>query len=118
MQEANRDLGLASLARIRPLRSELLQFLGGKCGENGRQFDTEERAAFLPVIAKNLSVMFLDDSETDAQAETGALADRLGRIKGIKDTMRLLNARAGVGKQNDHVAAIAHGLDHQDAAFV
>ena len=32
--------------------------------------------------------------------------------------MQLLDAGAGVGKQDDHVAAVAHGFDCKHAAFV
>src|SRR5438874_4807260 len=36
-----------------------------------------------------------------------ALADRLRGVKRIEYAMRLLDAGTGVGKQNDHVAAVA-----------
>jgi len=40
--------------------------------------------------------MFLDDTEADAQAEAGALADRLRRIKRIEHAVRFLDAGSAV----------------------
>ena len=62
--------------------------------------------------------MFLDDSETDAQAEARAFADRLGGVKGIENAVRLLDAWTCVRKQDDHVAAVAHGFNRQHTALM
>src|SRR5215472_10073217 len=100
---SNRGFALARLGWIRPLSSKLLQFLGWQCREHRRQFDAENRAAFLAVVAEDFSAVLLHDSETDAQAEARAFADRLGCVKRIENTMRFLDSRTGVGKQGDHV---------------
>src|SRR5579859_5560158 len=118
MREVSRGSLSARLARIRSLSSELLQFLGWKCCKDRRQFDPENRSALLPVVAKNFPIVFLNNSKTDAQPQACAFADRLGGVKRIENAMRLFNARASIGKQDDHVAAIAHRFDGQHAAFM
>jgi hypothetical protein len=42
----------------------------------------------------HLAVMFLDDSITDGQAETGALANRLGRVERVEDAAQILGRYA------------------------
>src|SRR5262249_26638350 len=84
--------------------------------ENGRQLDTENRPASLTVVAKDFPTMLLHDPVADAQSKSSALSDRLRRVKRVKHAMRLLDAGAGIGEKNYHVAAVPQGLDAQEAA--
>src|SRR4029077_8358897 len=85
--------------------------------EHRRQLHAKNRSALLRVIAKNLSGVFLQDSEADAQAEARAFADRFGSVKRVEHALRVLDARSRVGEQDHDIAAIAYGLDGQHSAL-
>src|ERR1700761_466260 len=87
-------------------------------GEHGRQLNTKHGAACLRVVAQDFASVFLDDTETDAQTETRALPNRFRRVERIENAMRLLDTWTGVGKKNDHAAAIARRLDGKNAALM
>src|SRR5712692_1617246 len=105
------------LLRVKQGASKLHIFCG-EGGQYGRQFHAENSATFLTVVTENLSAMFLDNAEANAQAQTCALADRLRRIERIEDPVRLPDAGAGVREQDYDVAAVAKGLDGQNAALL
>src|SRR5580692_11213610 len=60
--------------------------------------------------------MVLHYAINGAQAQARALADRLGRIKGIEDTMRIFDSRAIVGKLHDHLSRFELGADAEHTA--
>ena len=91
-----------------------MKFPGGSGRQGSRQFNAKNGAAFLAIVTVNFSAVLLDDTEADAEAEAGALADRLGGVERIKDAVRLLDAGAVVGEKNDDVGTIAHGFDGKD----
>src|SRR4029077_5609827 len=91
----------------RSRRGAELQFFRWQDSQNRRQFHAEDRTTFLPVVRENFSTMLLNNAEANAEAQTRALANRLGRIEWIEDALRVLEAGTGVGEQNDHVGAVA-----------
>ena len=91
---------------------------GRKRREYGGKFDTEYGATGLRRCSTDFSGVFLDNSETDAQAQARSLSDRFRCVKRIENAMRLFDARTSVGKKNDDVAAIASRLDGEYAAFM
>src|SRR6476661_7524338 len=80
-------------------------------GKNCRKLHTKNSAALLPVVAEYLSGVLLNDAETNAQPEAGALADRLRGVKRIEHAAGILDARPGVGEKHNHVSAIADIVD-------
>ena len=62
--------------------------------------------------------MFLNDAKADAESKPSTFANRLGGIEWIENAVRLFNSRPGIGKQNRHACAVAHGLDRQRAPAV
>src|SRR5437016_1531940 len=98
-------------------RGAELQFLCRKGCQDRGQLHTEDGSAFLPVVGKNLSAMFLNDAVANAEAQTSAFADRFGRIERVENALRVLEAGTGVGEKDDDVAAIADCFDGEDTAF-
>src|SRR5256714_1770165 len=84
-----------SLLRTRH-NSYLLRLFCGKRRENRRQFHSEHGSALLPVVAKDPSPVLLHDSKANAQAQPRAFADRLGRVKGIKNALGVLDTGSSV----------------------
>jgi hypothetical protein len=82
-----------------------------KCRQHGRKLDTKYRAALLPVVAKNLAGMLLNNPKADAQAQAGALPNWLGSVERIEHPVGLLDAGPIVAEQSDDIAAIATRLD-------
>src|ERR1700722_11738807 len=84
------------------------------CQDRG-QFDAKDRATGLAVVTKNFAAVFLQDAEANAEAESGTFTHWLGGVERIEDAMRFLDSRAGVGEEDDDIAAIANGLDREPA---
>jgi hypothetical protein len=82
-----------------------------------RQAKNEDRSTLSLVVAGDLPAVILHDSVDCAQAEAGALADGLGRIEGIEDTMRLFDSGAAIGKLDDDLISLLSG-DHLQRASV
>src|SRR5579863_1817779 len=82
----------------------------------GGELYDEEGAAFGPVLASNLAVVFLNDAIDCAQTEAGAFADWFGCVEGIEDALGLADARAGVGELQHGLAAQPVGDDFERAA--
>src|SRR6202521_4078507 len=93
-----------------------MQIFGGKGRQNSGQFHAENCATFLAVVTENLSGVYLDDAEADAETQARAFANRLRRIERIEDAMRLLDAGAAVGKQDHDVGAVTNGFDGKNSA--
>src|SRR5579872_634478 len=92
----------SELLRIRASSSRgKLRLLGRQRGQNRGQFNPKDRAAFLPVVAVNSAGVLLHYAEANTQTQASAFADGLGGIEGIEYPMWLLQARAGIGEQND-----------------
>ncbi len=115
------------VAREMPRSGRFLRLRGGGCQvqvfrrksrQKRRELDTKNSAAFLPVVAENLSTMLLNDAEANAQAQAGALPDGLGCIERIEDAMGILDPRTGVQEQDHDVATVANGFNGEHAAFV
>ena len=51
--------------------------------------------------------MILDDTVGSAESETSSLADWLGGVEGIEDTLRIAQAGAAIGELNNHVFRVA-----------
>src|SRR5258708_18885048 len=69
----------------------------------GRSRKTDQKRApfgFRIVAANNLAVMRLDDPIADAQSQTSALSDRLGRKEGLKNALGISNSGPLVAKIN------------------
>src|ERR1039457_6200119 len=56
-----------------------------------RDPDHKQRTAFPLVLAGNLAAMILNHSVYRAQAQARTFSDRLGRVEGIEDPLRLAN---------------------------
>ena len=90
---------------------------GGRSGElrikseDGRKNHAESAAAFGAIEAENLAAVFLNDSVADAEAEAGALADRLGCVEGVEDAFGFAKAGARVRKIEDDAAAFSAHAD-------
>ena len=72
------------------------------CGR-GRLFGNgeakyEDSAAFGQVTTGDMALMVLDNSISDAQAQSHAFANWFGGVERVKDSLWIANARAGVGK--------------------
>src|SRR5467141_3364009 len=93
-----------------------MQFLRREGRQNSRQFHAENRTPFLPVVAENFSAMLLNDTKANAEAQAGALANRLRRIERIENAMGVLEAGTTVGEQDDNVAAVADRFDGHHTA--
>ena len=57
--------------------------------------------------------MFGDDAIANAQTETGPLADRFRRVKGIKNSGRVFNAGPAVGELDEQAVAVNPGAHPQ-----
>src|SRR5579859_1000793 len=66
-----------------------------------RQRDTEDGATARAVLVLNGTVVFVDDAVGGAQAKARSLADRLRRVKGIEDALRVLDAGPVVGELDE-----------------
>ena len=66
----------------------------------------EDRATFRQVVARDLSLMFLNHSISNAEAQAHALTNRFRGIEGIKDSLWFADSRTGVGKRQNHVVSI------------
>src|SRR5271165_6790925 len=64
----------------------------------------------------NFSSVLLHDAVADAEAKAGAFANRLGGVERVKDTMGFADALAGIGKEDDNVAAVALRFYRENAA--
>src|SRR5258708_1178675 len=100
----------------RDRRSAEVQLLRWKDGHDRRQLDTEDGSTFLPVVGKDFSAILRNEAKANAEAQAGALANRLRRIKGIENALRVFKAGTGVGKQDDDVGAIADRFDCKNTA--
>src|SRR5260370_42471127 len=84
-------------------RSAELQFFIGEDRHERGQFHAEDGPAVLPVVRENFSAMRLNNAKANAQAQARALANRLRRVEGIEDALRILEAWTAVGEQDDDV---------------
>src|SRR5262249_27561860 len=91
-------------------------FASRQSGQNRWKLYTENGAALLSVVAKDLPSVFLHNAETDAKSEPGALANGLGGVKRVENAMRFFDPRARIGKRDCDVGAIAYGFDRQRSA--
>ena len=64
-----------------------------RCGgmARGRQFQLDNCTAAIGIARRNLPTVFFDQSVTNAQPQTGSLADALGGIERFEDAVRLLD---------------------------
>src|SRR5208282_306949 len=95
-----REASSRRLLRIRRAGGQL-HFLRGQGREHSGQFHAKRRATFLPVVTMNPAAMFLHNAKANAETETCAFADGLGRIEGIENAVRFLDPRTGVQKEDD-----------------
>src|ERR1700676_158589 len=93
-----------------------LKFASGQRRKHRGQFDAKHRAAFLAVVAQYFAGVLLNDSEADAQAQTGTFAHRFGSVERIEDARWFLDAGPGVREEHDDVAAVAQRLDSEHTA--
>ena len=81
-----------------------MRFAARQGGKHSRKFNPKYRTASLSVVAQNFPGVFLNDAEADAEAETRALADRFGSVKGVEHAGGILDARTGIRKKNNNIA--------------
>ena len=87
-------------------------FLGARDGGNGRcqhgllrgtnrrqrQRNGESGAPRLHIANADFAAVLLHDAVADAETETGSFPNGLGRVKGIKDAVRVGNAGTVIGE--------------------
>ena len=101
-------VGLVALGRggVKPDR-------GGRSGFGARQIDRHRGAFANAAVDPDLAARLVREAENLAEAETGALADRLGgeeRLERALDDVGR-HAAAGVGDADLHIIAGAHVAD-------
>ena len=80
-----------------------------------RKFDPESGATRGHVFDENRSAVFGDDPVANAQAQSRALSDRFGSVKGIEDARRILYARTAIRKFDKEQTFLYAGFDPQVA---
>src|ERR1700728_1066678 len=60
--------------------------------------------------------MFLHDAITNTEAQTSPFAHWFRGVERVEHFFGILHPRTGVGKFDDHVAALAQRADHKNAA--
>src|SRR6476646_10326545 len=85
--------------------------LGNERGDLDRQFKRDARAMRLQVFRMDLSAVFLYDSVTDAQSQTRAFANGLGRVKRIKGAVQIGETIPIIVKAKHHAAIVAACLN-------
>ena len=63
-----------------------------------RQADSKNCAATIAVAADDIAKVLADNSVTRAKAKADALANRLGGVKRVEDSLRLLQSGSVVGE--------------------
>src|SRR5581483_3395207 len=73
------------------------------------EVDAKQRSFWPQVLAFNGGFVLLDDAITGAEAETGALSQRLGRIKRIEDARGFGDSWSGIRDFYDYMAVMCAG---------
>lgn len=81
-----------------------------------RQPQRKHRAAFLPVATGNLAAVLLNNPVARTKTQSGATADGLGCVKGIKDSLRLANPNAAIDEVQDKLPHIPSQPEIQGTA--
>src|SRR5439155_18016187 len=81
-----------------------------------RQLDDDLRAAFGPISGDDVSTVVFDDAVAGAEAESGAVAHRLGGVKGIEDARQVFDAWPAVAEFQYDVAVFGTSAGADGAA--
>src|SRR5208282_530162 len=89
------------------------RFRQGPSRNRDRQPHFNHRTAFGGVMRRNITAVLLHNSVADAEAKPGALANILGGIKRIENSLGVLDSGPVIGKLRGHKAVVARNANPQ-----